>query len=132
MNKELITGEVISEQSPQGGEGVSDAGSWGKGVLAEKRAGRNPEPGTRLHNQGEPDTSVAERPEEGQGAEGQIRHNGGTASKHGACCREGLAFRRGAMHTKKALGRRAERSDMGFGFCVEEKGHGRKGRKRDQ
>ena len=42
LNKEAFTEEVIFEQSPQGGERGSHAGSWGKGVSAKKRAGRKP------------------------------------------------------------------------------------------
>ena len=132
MNKEVVTEEVISEQSPQGGEGVSDAGSWGKGVLAEKRAGRNPEPGMRLHSQGDQTPVWLSILRRGRGRKVRSDTTEGQRASMGACRWEGLTFCRGAMHTKKALGRRAERSDVGFGSCVEEKGHGRKGRKRDQ
>lgn len=78
----------------------------GERRLAEKRAGRNPELGMRLHSQGDHDTSVAE-PSRGRCREVKVRSDitDRTASAIGACHREGLAFCRGAMHTKKALER---------------------------
>ena len=45
--------------------------------------------------------AAAEHPEEGQGAEGQIRDRGAAVSKPGRLRREGLAFRQGAVLTNK-------------------------------
>ena len=52
--------------------------------------------------------AAAEHPEEGQGAEGQIRDRGAAVSKPGRLRREGLAFRQGAVLTKKTLGQRSQ------------------------